>query len=356
MGALKNIFYFYSLNDIGGVETFLYYLSKKYSDYDITVYYSDSNSSISQINRLKKYVRVKKYNGEQINCDTAFWNYKPLIIDKVNAKEHIQVIHANYLKQPNLWKPNQKITKYVAVSKDCANAFTELTGIDCEYAYIPIEYDFKRQRLLITAAQRMDTMKGVERIKRLDQELSKQNIPHLILVFTNKVDNYVSNNVIYVSSRLDIANYIKGSDYFFCGSDYEAYGLSPVEALCLGVPVIRTPLKVFEELGMNDSNSIVLNFDCSNIEEVINKMINIKFNFKYTPKKDTWDKYLAKGESTYQKDLNTIVNVKCIERKGYYDLEKNNEFIKYEQEFPINKARADHLVELGLVEIIKKTP
>lgn len=301
---MGNIFYFYSLNDIGGCETFFYYMAKKYGKYDITIYYSDPNSSKAQIKRLRKLVRVKQHKGEIIECDKAFWNYKPAIIDKVHAKEHIGVIHANYMKQPELWDKSlaSKIDRWVAVSKDAAEAFTERTGIECEYAYIPIEPDFNRQRLIITAAQRMDKMKGAERIIVLEKELNRQKIPHVIWVFTNKCDRYLGENVIFMQSRLNILDYIKGSDFFFCASDYESYGISKVEALCMGVPLIRTPLKVDEELGIDDSNSITLNFGCDNVEDVVNQMLTKNFNFKYIPVEDKWENYLSKEESTYTPD------------------------------------------------------
>lgn len=341
-----NIFYFHYLNDIGGVESFFYYIAKKYHKYDITIYYS--HGSIKQVERLRKYVRVKKYKGERIKCKKAFWNYQPEIINNVDAKEHIGIIHANYMKQPELWQPNKKITRYIAVSKDCAKAFTELTGIPCEYAYIPIEYDFTRQRLLITAAQRMASMKGENRIIELDKELTRQEIPHLILVFTNQEKEVTSDNIVFVPSRLDIANYIKGSDYFLCLSDYESYGLAPVEALCVGVPIIKTPLKVFDELGIDDKNSITLNFDCSNITSVVKKMVTKKFKFKYTPKEDRWDEILDKSKSTYEKDKKKKVKTIC--KRGYFDLVEQKD-IEKDAERLIKRERAEYLEGLGLVEI-----
>ena len=306
---MGNIFYFYSLNDIGGCETFFYYMAKKYGKYDITIYYSDKGSSKAQIKRLKKYVRVKEYNGEEIECEKAFWNYKPVIIDKVKAKEHIGVVHANLMKQPELWDSLKhyahKINKWIAVSKDAAEAFENKTGIKCEYAYIPIEYDFDRKRLIITAAQRMDVMKGAELIIKLESELNRQKVPHIFLVFTNNFDKYLGENVMYMRSRLDLLNFVAGSDFFFCGSQYETYGLSKVEALCMGVPVIRTPLKVDEELGIDETNSIIIAHDGSNVEEVVKEMLEKKFNFKYTPVEDKWDEYLSKTKSTY--DMNHIL-------------------------------------------------
>ena len=333
-----NVFYFNSFNEIGGVESYLYYIAKKYGKYNITVYYSDPNSNQLQIKRLKKYVQVKRYNGEKIKCKKAFWNYQPLIIDNVEAEEHIQVIHANYLKQPGLWHKYDKINKYVAVSKDSAKAFTKLTGIKCEVAYIPIEYDKMNKCLIITVAQRNDSIKGINRLLLLNDRLNSRNIPHLILVFSNstKVSN---NNIIYMGSKLNVLDYIQKSDYFFCASDYEAYGLSKVEALSVGVPVIRTPLEVDKELGIDETNSIVLDFDCENIDEVIDKMLNTKWNFKYTPVEDKWDKYISKEKTTYKYKP---VKIRCI--MPYQDLEENQYIIK-DTILEVDEERAKYLVE-----------
>ena len=79
---MKNILYFRKIAEIGGIETFFYYLAKKYKDYDITIYYEEGDQK--QINRLKKYVRTKKYNGEKIECDKAFFCYNLDIIDNVD--------------------------------------------------------------------------------------------------------------------------------------------------------------------------------------------------------------------------------------------------------------------------------
>ena len=45
-----------------------------------------------------------------------------------------------------------------------------------------------------------------------------------------------------------------------------------------------------------------MNFACDNVEEVVKQMISKKFNFKYTPVEDKWDKYLSKKESTYNQN------------------------------------------------------
>ncbi len=81
----KNIFYFHSINVIGGVESFFYYLAKKYHEKDIAIYYSVGD--LEQIRRLRRYVPVFHWHGGQrIQCEKAFFNYATGdVIDYVDA-------------------------------------------------------------------------------------------------------------------------------------------------------------------------------------------------------------------------------------------------------------------------------
>ena len=73
MNEYNNVFYFNHLNVIGGTESYFYYLARTYEDFDITIVYKTGD--INQINRLKKYCRVKQFNGQKIKCKKAFFNY-----------------------------------------------------------------------------------------------------------------------------------------------------------------------------------------------------------------------------------------------------------------------------------------
>ena len=135
----KNVFYISNFNVIGGTETFIYELAKKYRDYDITVVYNTGN--IEQIRRVKKYVRVIKYKqGDVIKCNKAFFNYETDIINNIEANEYIQIIHA-------MFKTNQltpiiepKITRYICVSKGAGEEWEELTGIKPTLCRNPLEF------------------------------------------------------------------------------------------------------------------------------------------------------------------------------------------------------------------------
>ena len=72
MEEYANIYYLGYIAKIGGIETFLYQLAKKYQDYDLTIIYKQADKE--QLARLKKYVRCVKYNGQKIKCKKAFFN------------------------------------------------------------------------------------------------------------------------------------------------------------------------------------------------------------------------------------------------------------------------------------------
>ena len=60
---MRNVFFFYNINSIGGVETFFWELAKKYhKKYDITVYYVTGDPK--QISRLRQYVEVIQYKNQ----------------------------------------------------------------------------------------------------------------------------------------------------------------------------------------------------------------------------------------------------------------------------------------------------
>ena len=91
----KNIYYFQSILAIGGIETFFYYLAKKYKDYDLAIVYRYCNER--QLKRLSKYVKCIEYKpGMTFECEHAFFNFNTDIIDSIKAKEYYLVLHGDY--------------------------------------------------------------------------------------------------------------------------------------------------------------------------------------------------------------------------------------------------------------------
>ena len=346
---MKNIFYFYKINEIGGIETFFFYLAKKYKDYDITIYYQEGN--YEQVKRLKKYVRVKKYQGEKIKCDKAFFNFNIDIIDNVEAKEYYQIAHGDYKASGDIPNVNKKITNYLGVSQRVCDTYSELINQDVKLTYNPIEIDKPKRVLNLISATRLTREKGRKRIIKLAEMLDEAEIPYIWTIFTDSTNKIDNPNIVYLKPRLDIINYIANSDYLVQLSDNEGYCYSVVEALSVGTPVIVTDVPVFKELGIkNNENGFILDFDLNevNIKDIYEKHLK----FEYKAKEDNWSKILAKGKSTYQKDLKTMVTVKCI--NNYFDIELKELKTKNSEPYKINKVRAEELMTYGDIEIVKE--
>ena len=345
---MKNIFYFRYINAIGGIETFFYYLAKKYQDWDITIYYLDGDSM--QINRLKQYVRVKKYEGEIIKCDKAFFNYNLDIIENVEAKEYYQIAHGCYKKLGIKANVNKKITKYLGVSNVACQDFKELTGFNTELVYNPIEIDKPKKVLNLISATRLSSEKGKSRMIKLGKILDEAEIPYLWTIFTNDTNAINNPNIIYMKPKLDIINYIANADYLVQLSDNEAYCYSVVESLSVGTPVIVTDVPVFKEIGVNKDNGFILDFDLSNvpIEEIYKGLPK----FEYKPKEDNWITFLMPGKSTYKEELKMKVKVKCVQ--NYYDLQLSQNVTVQDEPFIVNLVRANELVDAKVCEIVEE--
>jgi len=309
-----NIYYFYYLNVIGGTETFLYQLAKKYKDYDLTIIYRYADAK--QVERLKKYVRCIKFTGQQIECDRAFFNYGADIIGNVHAKDYYLVVHADYeavaKTNPNFMASfSPKINHFIGVSDLACKAFTKVTGKLCEKSYNPIEIEKPKKVLNLISATRLSKEKGKHRMEQLAAALDKEGIPYIWTIFTTDTNAIDNPNIVYMKPRLDITNFIANADYLVQLSDNEGYCYSVVEALGMGTPVIVTHCPVFDEIGLkNKENCFLLDFDMKNIP--IKEIYESELKFTYTPLPDSWDKFIIKNPSTYKEEINTIYTVQAL--------------------------------------------
>lgn len=350
----NNIFYVSNFNVIGGVETYIYELARKYKDYDITVVYKTGDEK--QLKRLKKYVRVIKYNGEKIKCKKAFFNYETDIINNVEAEEYIQLIHALFKTQGITPRIEPKITKYFCVSEKAGKEWEELTGFKCKHVRNPltITEEEKKPVLYLISATRLTAEKGKERMKILGDLFTNAGYKIIWLVFTNDTKEIDNPNIVYMKPTLDIRPYIasiKGKGYGVQLSDSEGDCYFTRECEAFGVPLLVTPIPSFKEQGLiNGKNCYYIPFDMKNID--IDKIVNKIPEYEGYLKEDKWDTFLASGKSTYQKELKTMVLVKCI--SDYFDIELQELKTKNSKPYKVNKVRAEELIGYGDIEIVKE--
>ena len=343
----KNVLFISNLNSVGGVESMLYYLAKKYgSSHDITVFYRTGEAE--QIERLRKMIRVRQWKDDfKVKCDKLFVNLDTSIVSNVEAKDYYQVIHADYKVYKIKHIPHPDINHYIGVSPNTCKVFHEMSGLDIDLCYNPIVLDKPRKILHLISATRLTWEKGKGRMVKLAEVLDASGIPYTWDIYTCDIWPNVSKNVICHAPRIDVIDYIADADYLVQLSDTEGWSYSIYEALCLGTPVIVTDFPSAREMGIeNGKNGFILPMDMSEIPlDAIYKGVR---KFTYKPKEDGWDKILAPGKGDYEKERKKPVKVRC--KRQYFDIELNA-MQNVGDEQTVTMERAEKLLDMGLVDV-----
>ena len=344
-----NLFYFHTLNSIGGVETFFYQLAKKYGKkFDITIMYTDGDPA--QVKRLAEYVRVKKWKGERIKCKRCFVAFNAKVLDYVDADEYIQMLHGDYSSLGVIPDRHEKVQRYIAVSNVVKDAYKDITGDEAVVSYNPYTPEKPRKVLRLISATRLTPDKGMRRMEQLADALDEAGIPFTWDVYTDSTKPIKNKSIALRQPRLDILDFIADADYYVQLSDAEGYCYSVVESLCVGTPVIVTDFKVAHELGVEDGvDGFILPMDMSEIPvKLIYKGLKKP---KYEPLPDIWDQLLLPSPPDYEEQMNEIVTIRT--KKVYYDLVLDR-MMEANEEQQVTRRRAEFLDDLGVIEIIEE--
>jgi hypothetical protein len=354
-----------NISALGGIETWVYEMIKKYKDLDIAVVSKQCDEQ--QAKRLRKYCRLYIHTNEKIKCKVALINYDQSIIPYINEDADIyQVIHADYTNSIYNHRPHPhpRVKAFIAITKFLEKNMADmLKPNDIIMSYNPLTIEDSKP-LIFVSATRLHSHKGPQRIQAMIDEMDRVGINYIWYIITGDKNVVHGKNVIFIDNRLDVDKWLSQADYVVLLSDSEACSYTLNVALYRNIPIITTPLPYLEEIGYKDGvNGYTIEFDCSNLKEVVSKLNNVpKFNFKRL--ECGYDKILAKSESKYAEDLKKNIKVKCT--KKYFDVEENEmkvpnltDAYTNQNDHPnrcqwiTNRVRAEHLVEKGLVRIIK---
>jgi len=360
-----NILYIRDFSEIGGVETFIWEMVKKYKDRDIAVVYKSAHQN--QLQRVKRFCRAYKHTNQKINCKVAIINYDTSIIDyitsdiwKENAKKDegiIQVVHGDYENPAYPCKPptDDRIKLYVGVTKYICESFKRITGLEnVTYGYNPLTIEEDEPCLKLISATRLSKIKGKDRMIKLANALDNAGINYIWYVFTNETDTFNNPNIIFMKSRLDVSRWLKDSDYLVQLSDTEACSYAINEALYRNIPVIVTPLPYLEEIGVKDGvNAYIMNFDCNNIDHIVQNIKKVP-KFKFEHLEDKYADILAKGKSRYEEEKEMEVRVRALQRfEGIKDAERDV-YPKAGDEWVTSYERAEYLLSNAVIEIVEE--
>lgn len=347
-----NIIYISYISEIGGVETFAYELAKKYKDRDVAVVCKSIDKN--QLKRLSSICWVYKHTDQVIRCKTAIINYDVSIINYIEEGADIYMtIHADYEHEfyKKKFPQHDRIKAYIGITKHIVESFKRCTGNNnIILGYNPLTINDGKPYLTLVSATRLSAIKGKKRMMALCGALDRARIDYIWYIFTEDTDAIPSPNVIYMKPRLDVYRWIEQADYVIQLSDTEACSYTINEALYRNIPVIVTPLPYLEEIGYKDGvTGYTINFDCSNLNEVVKKIHDVpSFNFKQL--KDIYGKLFTTKESEFKEDN---MKSKVICRESYFDMQLNR-LVEKEETLLLDNDRAEHLISLGLVELVER--
>lgn len=287
-------------------------------DYSITIVFNSCD--YYQLQRLNECVECIKYEkGMKLKCERAFFNFNIDIIDDVESTENYYAFIAHASFEHYGYHPpidNPKLNHFFGVSDFASSKLVEYASkymhrdITCQRVYNPLTLEPKEKVMhLVSACRLNDEVKGGKRtqelIKALDKYCKDHNRHYIWTIFTNtmnlpKID---SNNVCYMSPRVDVRPYIQDADIVLqLSNDMETYCYTLNEAWEYGVHTISTPLSVLNELPIPKGANCILEYDCSNIDDVVKHIFEDKLEpFEYHSPKSDWNKYLANGKREYTK-------------------------------------------------------
>lgn len=281
------LIYFNDLYKLGGIQTWIVNLS---FEYEFSVIYDKGNKE--RIEYLESLgIECIKYVGQEIECDTlirCMWGNTP-----IKAKKIILAIHGNYDKL--IYEKND-VPEHdiaIAVSKDSAEGWKHYYGEDAEVIYNPVRIIPETKPLIIGCFSRLSAEKGAKRYKYLIEQFKASGKPFLLLFFTDFPFEETDPRVIFIDPVMNPSGWMSICDYIALLSDTEACPYNVLEAGELKKPMIITKLDILEEMGIDNTNAKILEFDMSNldIEDLWN--IPVVKNWK-KPDSKGWDKYMKK--------------------------------------------------------------
>ena len=364
-----NIIFMPNISPLGGIETYVYEMVKKYKDLDIAVV--SRNCDSTQAKRIKKLCPLYIHTNQKIECKVAIINYDTTIINYINEGAKIyQTIHGDYSNpiyggRKPLTHP--RITGYIAITKYLQGKVKELLEVDnVIMSYNPLTIEEYKPFITLVTASRLHKNKGVNRMKELIRALDRAKVDYIWYVITNDTDVIKHPNIVIIPNRLDIDKWLRLADYVVLLSDSEACSYTINEALYRNIPIIATPLPYLKEIGVKDGiNGYIIDFDCSNVDEVAQKITKIpKFTFKQL--EDNYRNIFVKSKSKYKEVLNMKYKVEAI--LDFYDMDDKEDKYKELPElnkdgsktrpsqhiWVVDKERCDYLLEHNAIKVLEE--
>ena len=337
-----NIVYMPNISALGGIETYVYELVKKYRDLDIAVVCKKIDRA--QRKRIQKYCPVYVHQGEKIRCKVCLINYDQSILDYIDGDVY-QVFHADY--STGLYEMPEKdprIKGYIAITKYQQKKMGEILDTKMMLSYNPLTIEDEKPIVIVTAS-RLYKNKGTDLMQEFANKMDASGVKWLWIILTCDKDVIESPNVVFIDNRLDVDKFLSMATYVALFSKAECCSYTLNEALFRNIPILTTPLPYLEEIGVKDGeNSYIITED--NVDEVVKKITKVP-KFKFKRFEDSYGSIFYDKKSTYKPTGNVKVVSKGIPYYGKLDRS-----VEVGEVLIVTEAEAERLINLNFVEEI----
>lgn len=344
------VFYRGEVLGIGGIETWLMNLARRYGKtHKMAVLYN--KGSFSTLRDIAEHVEVIHYAGQSIKTKKAVFCYDLLGYDTCDSDEYIYVVHADHSKLAIRLDIPKKITKVLSVSEVARQGLLSTIDIDSEVVYNPVYIQPPRKVIKLISGTRLTSEKGLNRMMLLANALDQLGVLYEWRIFTT-YDNKTpfSPNVIFRQPTKDLLSYVRDSDYMVQLSDTESYCFSIVEALSVGVPLVVTDLPVLSELGITKKHGVIVPLDTTDYGQYARLIADGGFKFSYSPPSDKWDEVVGIGSGGDYKFSG--IKVKNVFGGRVTLMEEGVTLEDGGTTVMLNRHRAESLVERGYLQIV----
>ena len=230
--------------DIGGIESWIYYMCQNlYSYYNITLLFDTGN--VKQLKRYNEYVKVQHRNRDKkYECDILLiannWSEFP---KNIEYKKCITTIHSDYKYFNEQLRSNLTVIKQaneiVCVSKQASDSIYDLFGLKNKIIPNILGKKKKINKILhLVSFTRLSVEKGYDRICNFIKILKDNNIKFDWKIFSDadnwKLDKLNYPEIIFMKPTLDVYDYMADADYVVQLSDTEAFCYTVHESLQYG--------------------------------------------------------------------------------------------------------------------------
>ena len=248
---MKTVIYGDFFYRLGGIESWVYYICKKYNKGQITICYKQCDPQ--QLERFKTVAECKEV-GPDFYCEKVIYVAPIYIRNDIvyrNSEKKYLVNHVCYGEaQNNEEFLNLPLDGVYAVSETCKESCKLKMPYDMKVIWNPIEIEEPRKVLRLISACRWSKDKGSKQMLQFADMLEKANIPFIWTIFSDEEPEDHHPNMFFLKTRYDISPYIADADYGVQFTRIEAYCNFVNECLKLKTPIIVSDIPVFRELNL----------------------------------------------------------------------------------------------------------